>query len=236
MRLSTALLATMPRREFSALVDAGCIDKGDLRTITALRAGDSTGAVAKQRIFETVKKRFAPADTRMQKLARGVYEYAKQRFAEQEKPMTDLLLEERVAKSRDTQAMLSNAVKAYQQQHPGATRADCIDKILYSPEVTKMLQLERQLDEVAKARNTLPQQKPGTMLTRHNTGVPVRGTTGYDSSVADTHPQNPDNGEEVTIRDQNEILEGLKSGRIPYNDPRASAQVAPERKRIFAKD
>jgi hypothetical protein len=96
------------------------------------------------------------------------------------------------------------------------------------------MDLERQLDELVKADNTLPTPRQGTMHRTHNDDAPpIRGRVGYDRSVAVTHPKNPDNGEEVTIHDQNEILEGLKSGKIPYNDPRASAQVALERKRIF---
>jgi hypothetical protein len=49
MKLSTALIAGLPRRELSALIDAGCIPRAEQRVITALRAGDHTGEVAKQR-------------------------------------------------------------------------------------------------------------------------------------------------------------------------------------------
>jgi hypothetical protein len=70
----------------------------------------------------------------------------------------------------------------------------------------------------------------------HNDANPVLGRTGYDASVSDNHPQNPDDGEDVAIHDHNQLLEDLKSGKVPWNDPRASALVALERKRIFEKN
>jgi hypothetical protein len=235
MKLSTALLATLPRREFAALTDSGCINKGDLRTITALRAGDQTGETAKRRVFGAVKKQFSHADKQAQKLARGIYEYAKRQFEKQERtnPMTTAtdLFEERVAKSRDTQRMLSDAITKYAAAHPGATRADCIDKILYSPEVKKMVQLELQLDKLTKAKNTLPQPGATTNIDFSQPGT--RGRTGYDPSVADTHPKNQAAGENPTVRDHHQLLADIASGKVPYTDPKVSALVALERKRIF---
>lgn len=271
MKLSTALLAALPSRELAAVIDAACIDKADLRTITALRAGDQTGGVAKRRVFEAVKKKFAAAEM----LKRGIYEYARQRFEEEtemrlpmgdvhrgkyfskrrapymyvkkqgagsgstfvstpdeiEEPTADLVAE-RVNKARDMQLMLGDAIKKYQAAYPGCNRADAIDKILFSPTVRQMVENEHRLDELMKlGGGKLPQPRATTDIDFSQPGV--RGRTGYDANVAATHPKNPGKGEEVTIHDQNEVLEGIKSGRIPYNDPRVSAQVALERKRIF---
>jgi hypothetical protein len=235
MKLSGALLATLPRRELEAVLNTGSVSKADQRAISALRAGDpGDGQVAKQRIFATIRKQFADKHRKTEMLAEGIYQYAKQRFTEQEKPMTDVLLEERVNKARDTQAMLHDAVRKYQAAHPGCNRADAIDKILFSPTVREMVDLDHRMDELAKlGGGSLPTPGPGRMHRTHNDAAPVRGRTGYDSSVDGRPPHNPDAGEEPTIHDQHEILEGIKSGKIPFNDPRASAQVALERKNIF---
>jgi hypothetical protein len=147
MRLSTALLATLPRREFAALIASGCISKGDLRAINGLRAGDQTGAVAKRKVYSAVKKQCA-----------DIYRYAQKRFAEGQKQetsmvtTTDDLVAERVGKSRDTQAMLRDAVAKDQRANPGRRKADSIDKVLLGPVAKEMRQLELRLDELTKAK------------------------------------------------------------------------------------
>jgi hypothetical protein len=239
-----------------------------------LRAGDQTGAVAKRKVFSAVQKQFVAADKRTEMLARGVYEYARQSFAEEaemtlpmghvyrgkyfsncrapytyvkkqgavsgstfvstpdetEEPMQDLLAE-RVSKARDVQLMLGTAIKKYQAAHPGCNRADAIDKILFSPTVRQMVELERRIDKLGGG--TLPTPRPGTMHRTHNDTAPVRGRTGYDSSVDGRPPHNPDAGEEPTIHDHNELLEQIRSGQIPFSDPRVSALVRLERKAKF---
>jgi hypothetical protein len=82
---------------------------------------------------------------------------------------------------------------------------------------------------------TLPTPGPGRMHTTHNDSAPVRGRTGYDASVDGRPPHNPDKGENPIIRDHHQLLDDIKSGKVAYNDPKASALVALERKRIFDK-
>src|SRR6266508_576248 len=84
MKLSTALVATLPRHQIRALVDAGCINKADLATISALRAGGG-GEAAKQKIFSAVRKQFEERDERTDALRTAVGRYAQQRVAEQTK-------------------------------------------------------------------------------------------------------------------------------------------------------
>jgi hypothetical protein len=267
MKLSTALIAGLPQRELNAVIDSGCVSKSDQRVITALRAGDHTGAAAKRRVFEAVKKKFAAAEM----LKRGIYEYARQRFEEETEmrlPMGDIhrgkyfskrrapylyvkkagagsasvpigpdeteesvvdLLEERVSKARSTQAMLGDAIKKYQAARPGCNRADAIDKILFSPVVSQMVELEHRIDKLGAGG--LPQHRATTDIDFSQPGT--RGRIGYDASVADTHPQHQDAGEEPTIHDHNQLLADIASGKIPFSDPRVSALVRLERKRVF---
>jgi hypothetical protein len=67
-------------------------------------------------------------------------------------------------------------------------------------------------------------------------GAPTRGRIGYDSSVDDRPPHNPDKDEAPTIRDHHQLLDDIKSGKVLWNDPKVSALVALERKQIFEKN
>lgn len=165
----------------------------------------------------------------------GVYRYAKQCFAEAEKEKkmvtTTDLLQERVAKSRDTQRMLSDAITKYAAAHPGATRADCIDKILYSPTVREMIENEHRLDELTKlGGGTLPE--PGA-TSNIDFNTPVRGRTGYYSSVIVNNPRNQAAGENPIIRDHHQLLADIASGKVNETDPKFKALRELELERIF---
>lgn len=266
MKLSTALVAGLPRRELTALIQTGCISKAEQRVITALRAGDHTGETAKQRVFEAVQKQFMARDE-MRAMKRAMnheetemglpmgYIY-KGRYVHRRTPVyvrkqgavpvltttkdpepmaaaVADLLEERVAKSRDTQKMLSDTIANYQRVH-GCSRETAIDKVLLGSGVREMVELERKIDELSKlGGGTLPTPRPGRMHRTHNDAAPVRGRTGYDSSADGRPPHNPDAGEEVSVADHNQLLEDIRSGKIAFSDPRVSALVRLERKMKF---
>src|SRR5205809_5007729 len=78
MKLSTALVATLPRHQIRALVDASAISKSDLAAINAIRAGGD-GETAKRRVFGAIRKQYEEADERLQPLKRAIEIYAKQR-------------------------------------------------------------------------------------------------------------------------------------------------------------
>jgi hypothetical protein len=238
MKLSTAALACMDHLTLAAIMPS--LTKHEVAAINSLRGGDQTGAVARKKIHAAVRKQFEQTQT----LRASIFQYAKARFAKQQEtqPMTtsaDSLLEERIGKSRDTQAMLRDAIAKYAQQHPGATKQDCIDKVLLGPVVKEMVENERRLDELAKADNTLPKHRATADIDFSQPGV--RGKTGYDASVADTHPQQPHGSggpqsnydPETVIRDHHELLADIASGKVTENDPKFKALRQLEMKGLY---
>jgi hypothetical protein len=214
MKTSTALFACLPASEIQTMIDAGALGRSDVAAINLLRAS----GVSKRRLL--AKAQSAPA-TEIEKDAT---------------PMTtaDDILAERVAKAAHIQKGLREAIRDVQTAHPGISRRDAIDKVLFGPGVREMVRLDKQIDQVVKlGGGNLPTPRPGTMHRTHNDSAPVRGRTGYDSSVDGRPPHNPDASEEPTIHDHNEMLAQIRSGQIPFSDPRVSALVRLERKAKF---
>jgi hypothetical protein len=92
-----------------------------------------------------------------------------------------------------------------------------------------MVDLERRMAKLGGG--TLPRHRSTADIDFSQPGI--RGRTGYDASVDGRPPHNPDKGEEPTIHDHNQLLEDIKSGKVPFSDPRVSALVRLERKRNF---
>jgi hypothetical protein len=252
MKLALATLACLPRRELDAVFNAGCLSKAEIGAVNALRSsgGRANDAIAKKKLTAALHKHFAGAASKqMQKLARGVYEYAKHRFAEQQeiKLMTtaDDLLQEHVSKSRDTQRMLRDTIRKYQAAHPGCNRADAIDAVLFSGTTREMVALEHRIDDVAKAKNTLPQPRATTHIDFSN---PLRGTAGYNADLDAAHPGTahasggPQSGKEPQpkIEDANDVLERLTKEGMKAGKSRAravmDASVSKEFSEAFRKE
>lgn len=222
-----AALAGMNERALGAAIASGSLSKSDLTTILALRAnGGAIDEIAKclgQKIIR---------DFRLRKIGKAIGRYAKQRVTEV-MPMPTLL-EQNIAKAADVQKALREAIAEDQRTHPGRSRRDSIDKILFSAPVRDMHRAE----QLAKARNTLPQDRPvpempplptprpGTMHRQHNSSNPVLGETGYSSARDDRSPGRPratggpQSGDESksTVEDHHEVLarlteEGMKLGK-----------------------
>ena len=105
MKLSTAAIACLSQRTLRGLIDAGCISKGDLAAINALRAGDPSGRVAFKKIASAVSKQFSGRGT----LERAVFNYARER-AEQmmkERPMS--MIEKMLGMSEEVMKMVAQA-------------------------------------------------------------------------------------------------------------------------------
>jgi hypothetical protein len=238
-KLALAVMACMDGRPLNAAIESGCLSKSDIRTINALRSsgGYASGDIAKRKLTVAIHKRFADRDRTLRKLRTLIEDYARDRVMEMQKKETNAmvtttadLLAERVAKSRDIQRMISETVRKYQAAHPGCSRQDAIDKILFGPGVREIVDFERRIDEVVKlGGGKLPQYTDASLPW----GWPLRGAAGYDSSNDGRPPHNPDAGEEPTIHDHNELLEQIKSGQIPFADARVSALVRLERKAKF---
>jgi hypothetical protein len=208
-----------------------------MRVIAGLRSGDQTGAVARRKIFSTIGKQFAERK-QMQKLAVGIYQYAKRKFEEKQEtqPMTtvttaDDLLQEHIDKAASRQAMLRDAIAQDQRANPGRSRADSIDKVLYSRPVADMVQLEEELTKLGVNTGTLPKHRTTASIDFSQPGV--RGRTGYSSADAVTHPRNQAAGENPIIRDHHQLLEDIKNNKVPYTDPKVQALVALERKNVM---
>jgi hypothetical protein len=60
----------------------------------------------------------------------------------------------------------------------------------------------------------------------NGSGSPAAGVDGRQ-------PHNPDVGEDISIKDHNQLLEDIKSGKVPFSDPRVSMLVRLERKMKF---
>jgi hypothetical protein len=230
--LALATMACLSQRALDAAADAGCLSKSDLRTIAGLRAsgGRCSGDIAKSRLMGSVRKQFAERDV----LRKAIEAHARDAASKETEMTEDRVVADRVEKARTEQRLYADLIKAYAAEHPGATKADCIDAVLLGPVGKRMVELDRAIDALAKAKNTLAQPGPTTNI---DFGTPgVRGGTGYDASVADTHPRNQAAGENPIIRDHHETLNAIKSGKLLWNDPKVQALVALERKRIFEND
>jgi hypothetical protein len=146
-------------------------------------------------------------------------------------------VEQKVAKARDTQQALHDAIIGYQREH-NCSREAAIDKVLYSRSVTDLVQAERQLAEVAKlAGGTLPQHRATTDIDFSN---PLRGSAGY-STARDGRPPGrahasggPQSGEEdqPVIEDANDVLErltkeGMRAGKS-HAKAMSDAAMSPE--------
>ena len=135
-------------------------------------------------------------------------------------------VEQKVAKARDIQQALHDAIIGYQREH-NCSREAAIDKVLYSRPVSDLVQAERQLAEIAKlAGGTLPQRRATTDFSN-----PLRGTPGYNPELDGRRPGRPhasggpQSGEEdqAEIEDANTILERLTKEGIRAGKTRAKA-------------
>ncbi len=227
MKLSTALVATLPRHQIRALVDAGCINKADLATISALRAGGG-GEAAKQKIFSAVRKQFEERDERTDALRTAVGRYAQQRVAELTKEMKPMTMIEKMLTMNEATLMvicktdgIPSAAHAHalltelakRRQQPGETKEQAYARVVTDGGLGSLLfhkhqelsrgwsvpgqaeALEKLVEHPVRklGGGTLPQEKPGTMRTRHNTGP---GTT-----------NNP--GDENVVESADEILQRI---------------------------
>jgi hypothetical protein len=179
-----------------------------------------------------VTKQFVERAQTLSKARILIEDYARKRV--QEVMPMPTLVERNVAKAADTQRALREAIAEYQASHPNANRADVIDKILFSRPVSDLHQAERRETALQKlGGGNLPTPPPGTMHRTHNDSAPVHGRTGYNSADDDRPPHNPDAGENPIIRDHHETLRDIASGKLNWADPKVSALVALERKRVF---
>jgi hypothetical protein len=239
MKLSIATMACLPRRTLQIAIDHGCLSKAEITAINALRAsgGRSSEIIAKRRLEQAITKQFAERD-RDAWVENTIGKYAYARAVEvlkEMRPMTTSvdLLEERVGKAADVQRMLRDTIRKYQDAHPGCNRADAIDAVLFGPHTREMVRLGSQIDDVVKAKNTLPQPGATTNIDFSN---PLRGTAGYDAGVDGRRPGRahasggPQSGEEdqPVIEDANDVLERLTKEhmRAGKSRPKAMSDAA----------
>jgi hypothetical protein len=230
--LALATMACMNQRAVDAAIDSGALTKRDIAVVNGLRARGG-GVVAHRKLVGAIRKQFAERD----QARKEIEAYARDRVKKETEmtlaKLTDRVVADRVEKARAEQQLYSELIKTYQREHPGATKADCIDKVLFGAGAKRLVELDREIGALAKAKNTLPQPRTADI----DFSQPgVHGRTGYDASVSGTHPQNPDVGEEISIRDHHQVLNDIKSGKLLWNDPKVQALVALERKRIFEND
>src|SRR5215467_6790771 len=125
--LALATMACMNQRAVDAAIDSGALTKRDIAVVNGLRAGGG-GVVAHRKLVGAIRKQFAERD----QARKAIEAYARDRVRkETEMTLTDRVLVDRVEKARTEQKLYSDLIKAYQREHPGATRADCIDKVLF---------------------------------------------------------------------------------------------------------
>ncbi len=264
MKLATACVACLPRRELSALIDAGCLSKGEITAINALRAGDQTGELAKRRVFSAVHKQFAESTRQARILKRAIESYARQRAEQMTKEANMSMIEKMLNMSEATlmivcktdgipsaahaHALLTELAK--RRQKPGETKEQAYARVVTDGGLGSLLMQKHQ--ELTRGWSVPGQEEALHKLVEHpirklggglkqNTHQewldsfkkPLRGTAGYDSSIDGRPPRNPDAGEDVTIHDQNQLLEDIKSGKVPFSDPRVSALHRLERKMKF---
>jgi hypothetical protein len=227
-----AMMAGLNQRALLAAFDSGRLSKSDYRTILGLRAsGTATDVIAKYVGGAVIRHQ------KLRKIKNMVGQYVSQRLKKEMVPMIapQTMLEKRVAEAADTQRMLRDAVAKNQAAHPGRSREDALDAVLYGAATREIVKLEHQIDDAMKKLGGAKLPQPGA-TTNINFGGPPHGRTGYDASVADTHPRNSAAGENPIIRDHHQLLDDIKSGKVLWNDPKVSALVALERKQIFEKN
>jgi len=179
--LALATMACMNQRAVDAAIDSGALTKRDIAVVNGLRAGGG-GVVAHRKLVGAIRKQFAERD----QARKAIEAYARDRVRkETEMTLTDRVLVDRVEKARTEQKLYSDLIKAYQREHPGATRADCIDKVLFGPGAKRLVELDREIGALAKLGinrndNTLPQERPGTMARTHNDANPNPGQRGQN--------------------------------------------------------
>ena len=215
---STALFACLPAHHIQTMIDAGALSPADIVTIKALRAS----GVSKRRLLANAQS----AETEVSKAT----------------PTTSAedLLQERVAKAADIQKGLREAIRDVAAANPGMSRRDAIDKVLFGPGVRTMVALEKQIDAVVKAKNTLPQHRATTDI---DFMTPVRGEIGYGPGVDARRPGTatatggPQSGADLNpiIRDHHQTLADIASGKISETDPKFRALRALEMKRLYEK-
>jgi hypothetical protein len=127
---------------------------------------------------------------------------------------------EKIARSERTERSLADAISAYQKKH-GCSRAVAADMVLLSPTVSESVRLEKQETELA--RDVRMDKLQGTWT---DTNPATRQSPAMAPLVA--RPSDA-----VTTHDSDELLAQIKSGGIPWNDPRAAAAVEAERRRKF---
>jgi hypothetical protein len=226
--LALATMACLSQRALNATIASGVLSKSDLAVINGLRAGGGAEA-AHDRLVGAVRKQFVERD-----LVRKVIEAYARAAVNKETEMTlTRVVADRVEKAGTEQKLYSDLIKAYQREHPGATRADCIDKVLFGPGAKRLVELDHEIGALAKAKNTLPQPRTADI----DFSQPgVRGRTGYDSSVNDSPPHNPDAGENPVIRDHHQLLADIAAGKVNETDPKFKALRELELKRLYQKD
>jgi hypothetical protein len=229
------MLASLRQPALNAAIAAGALSKSDIAVVNALRSGGGHRA-AHGKMIGAIRKQFTERAQHDAQVRKAVEDYARAAVKKETEKMslTDHVLADRVDKARTEQKLYGDLIKAYAKEHPLASRQDCVDAILLGPIGKKLVELDREIDALAKAKNTLAQPPHTGAIDFSQPGV--RGRTGYSSADNDTHPQNPDDGEGVTIHDYHQLLEDLKSGKVPWNDPKVSALVALERKHVFEKN
>jgi hypothetical protein len=235
--LVLATIACLSQRALAAAIASGALSKSDVAVVNGLRAGRRAlgHQVAHRKLVGAIRKQFVERAEHDDRVRKAIKAYARDAVKKETEMAMSRVVADRVEKARAEQQLYGDLIKAYAREHPGATKADCIDKILFGAGAKRLVELDREIDALAKAKNmnTLPQ--PGA-TSNINFNTPVHGRTGYDSSVADTHPRNQAVGENPIIRDHHQLLDDIASGKVLWNDPKVSALVALERKRIFEND
>jgi hypothetical protein len=233
VKLSVATLACLPSRLLQVAIDSGALSKAEIGAIKALRAsgGRSSETVARHRLGTAIAKQFVEAK-KQKVIKRAIYDYARQRVEQLNKETTMTtaadLLQERVDKARDDVQVLRDTVRKYQTAHPNVSRANAIDAVLFGPNTREIVRLESQIDDVVKAKNTLPQPRSTADIDFSN---PLRGTAGYDAGLDDRRPARahasggPQSGEEdqPVIEDANDVLERLTKAGMAAGKSRARA-------------
>ena len=165
LKLSLAMLASMNNRALGAAIASGALSKADVVTINALRLNGRASEVIGEHVARKVVR-----DYKVRKVQTLIGQYAHQRAGElllKEIQMPSLL-EQNIAKARETQSLLRKAISDYQAKHPGCNRADAIDAVLLSPEVGELHKAERRLAELELAEKlgggNLWTPPPGAMV------------------------------------------------------------------------
>jgi hypothetical protein len=112
---------------------------------------------------------------------------------------TLLTLIEKIEQSRRMGTILADAIDAYSREH-GVSKSHAADKVLLSPQVSEAVTLEKRMKELERdiAASRVEERLKSA-----------------DSPVEKA-------SDEATIHDADKLLEQLRHGEIPWNDPRVS--------------